>query len=283
MKIFIDGQYYDKSDARLSVFDHGLLYGDGIFEGIRIYRGKVFKLDEHLERLYRSAKALLLDIAMKREEMKAAVLDAVERNEKKEGYIRLIVTRGEGALGIDPVSCKRPTVIIIVADIQLYPEEYYKKGIEIITASSRRMPSDCLDPRIKSLNYLNNIMAKVEARQAGCLEAVMLNREGFVAECTGDNIFIVRHDELFTPAPHHGALDGITMQTVREIAEFLGIESHEAPLTRYDLYSADECFMTGTGAEIMPVIKIDGREIGEGRPGIMTQKLRKSFMELITA
>jgi branched-chain amino acid aminotransferase len=283
MKIYIDGEYYDKSEARLSVFDHGLLYGDGIFEGIRIYQGRVFKLAEHLDRLYRSAKALLLDIPMRREEMKNAVLDAVEKNEKKDGYIRLIVTRGEGALGIDPISCKRPTVIIIVADIQLYPEEYYKKGIEIITASSRRMPSDCLDPRIKSLNYLNNIMAKIEARQAGCLEAVMLNREGFAAECTGDNIFIVRRNELFTPAPHHGALDGITMQTVREVAGSLGIEAHETALTRYDLYNADECFMTGTGAEIVPVIKIDGRMIGDGRPGIMTQKLIKGFMELITA
>lgn len=281
MKIYIDGEYYDKADARVSVFDHGLLYGDGVFEGIRVYRGKVFKLKEHLDRLYRSAKALLLDVPVRKEEMENAVLDAVERNEKKEGYIRLIVTRGEGPLGIDPMSCERSTVIIIVADIQLYPEEYYKKGIQIITASSRRIPSDCLDPRIKSLNYLNNILAKIEARKAGCLEAVMLNREGLVAECTGDNIFTVRNNELFTPAPHHGALDGITMQTVMEVAESLGIKIHETALTRYDLYNADECFMTGTGAEIIPVIEIDGRPVGDGSPGVVTQKVTKGFRELV--
>lgn len=205
MKIYIDGKYYDREDAKISVFDHGLLYGDGVFEGIRIYNTKVFKLEEHIERLYRSARAILLEIPMTKEEMGNAALDAVKINEKENGYIRLIVTRGEGQLGIDPVSCKKATVIIIVSDIQLYPEEYYKNGIEIVTASSRRIPSDALDPRVKSLNYLNNIMAKLEARQAGYLEAVMLNKEGFVAECTGDNIFIVKNDELFTPSPYHGA------------------------------------------------------------------------------
>ncbi|MBI5025302.1 MAG: branched-chain-amino-acid transaminase [Nitrospirae bacterium] len=281
MKIYIDGKYYDKSDAKISVFDHGLLYGDGVFEGIRIYNGKVFKLKEHIERLYQSAKAILLEIPMPKEEMENAVFDAVKINGKKNGYIRLIVTRGEGPLGIDPTPCKRATVIIIVSDIQLYPDEYYKKGIEIITAPSRRIPSDCLDPRIKSLNYLNNIMAKIEARQAGCLEAVMLNKEGFVAECTGDNIFIVKHNELLTPAPYHGALDGITMRTVIEIAESLGIKTHETTLTRYDLYNADECFMTGTGAEVIPVIKIDGRVIGDGRPGNATRRLIEIFKKLI--
>ncbi|MDA8339531.1 MAG: branched-chain-amino-acid transaminase [Nitrospiraceae bacterium] len=280
MKIYIDGKYYDREDAKISVFDHGLLYGDGVFEGIRIYNTKVFKLEEHIERLYRSAKAILLEIPMTKEEMGNAALDAVKINEKENGYIRLIVTRGEGQLGIDPVSCKKATVIIIVSDIQLYPEEYYKNGIEIVTASSRRIPSDGLDPRIKSLNYLNNIMAKLEARQAGCLEAVMLNKEGFVAECTGDNIFVVKGVELFTPAPYHGALDGITMGTVMEIAETLGITTHETTLTRYDLYNADECFMTGTGAEIIPVIKIDGRTIGEGKPGSITEKLVNGFKKL---
>lgn len=283
MKIYIDGEYYDKADARVPVFDHGLLYGDGVFEGIRIYRGKVFKLREHVERLYRSAKALLLDIPMRTGEMENAVLETVKRNEKQDGYIRLIVTRGVGALGIDPVSCERATVIIIVADIQLYPEEYYRSGISIVTASSRRVPSDCLDPRIKSLNYLNNILAKIEARQAGCLEAVMLNREGFVSECTGDNIFIARGGGLFTPAAYHGALDGITRQTVMQVAESLGIPAHETALTRYDLYTADECFMTGTGAEIIPVIKIDGRKVGDGVPGPVTERLRKGFGELIMA
>lgn len=280
MKIYIDGKYYDREDAKISVFDHGLLYGDGVFEGIRIYNTKVFKLEEHIERLYRSARAILLEIPMTKEEMGNAALDAVKINEKENGYIRLIVTRGEGQLGIDPVSCKKATVIIIVSDIQLYPEEYYKNGIEIVTASSRRIPSDGLDPRIKSLNYLNNIMAKLEARQAGCLEAVMLNKEGFVAECTGDNIFVVKGVELFTPAPYHGALDGITMGTVMEIAETLGITTHETTLTRYDLYNADECFMTGTGAEIIPVIKIDGRTIGEGKPGSITEKLVNGFKKL---
>ena len=282
MKIYIDGSFYDRAEAKVSVFDHGLLYGDGVFEGIRIYNGKVFRLKEHIERLYQSAKAILLEIPLKKEEMENAVLETVEINRKEQGYIRLIVTRGEGLLGIDPVSCRKPTVIIIVADIQLYPAEYYKKGIEIITSSSRRMPPDCLDPRIKSLNYLNNIMAKLEARQAGCLEAVMLNREGFVAECTGDNIFIVKNRELLTPAPYHGALDGITMQTIMELAESLKIKIHRLTLTRYDLYNADECFMTGTGAEIIPVIKIDGRMIGDGTPGFVTERLISGFKKLVS-
>ena len=279
MKIYIDGRYYGRQDARVSVFDHGFLYGDGIFEGIRVYHGKVFKLREHIERLYQSAKALLLKIPMDSEAMERAVLDTVQLNRKKNGYIRLIVTRGEGLLGIEPSSCKKPSVIIIVSDIQLYPEEYYKKGIAIITSSSRRIPPDCLDPRIKSLNYLNNIMAKLEAKQAGCLEAVILNKDGFVAECTGDNIFIVKKDELHTPAPYHGALDGITRQTVIELAETLSIKTQETSLTRYDLYNADESFMTGTGAEIIPVIAIDGREISGGLPGAVTKKLIKSFQK----
>jgi len=252
MKIYIDGKYYDRAEARISVFDHGLLYGDGVFEGLRVYGGRVFKLKEHIERLYMSAKAILLDIPMTPDQMGNAVSEAVKVNGKENGYIRLIVTRGEGQLGIDPASCARPSVIIIVGDIQMYPDEYYEKGVAIITSSSRRMPSDCLDPRIKSLNYLNNIMAKLEARQAGCLEAVMLNGEGFVAECTGDNIFIVKNNELLTPAPYQGALDGITMQTVLELAESIGIKTHQTTMTRYDLYNADECFMTGTGAEIIP-------------------------------
>lgn len=281
MKIFINGKYYDKADAQISVFDHGLLYGDGVFEGIRIYNGRVFKLKEHIERLYQSAKAILLDIPMTKGEMEKAVMGAVKINKKENGYIRLMATRGEGLLGVDPSTCKRATIIIIVADIQAYPEKYYKNGIEIITASSRRIPSDCLDPRIKTLNYLNNIMAKIEARQANCLEAVMLNREGFVAECTGDNILIVKNDEILTPASNQGALDGITMSTVIEIANSLKIKTHKTALTRYDLYNADECFLTGTGAEIIPVIKIDGRVIGDGRIGAITRRLIKGFKELV--
>ena len=281
MKVYIDGKYYDRSDARISVFDHGLLYGDGVFEGLRIYNGKVFRLGEHVERLYQSAKAIFLEIPMNKAGMEEAVLKSVEINQKENGYIRLVVTRGEGSLGIDPAQCSRAAVIIIVADIQLYPEEYYEKGIEIITASSRRLPSDSLDPRVKSLNYLNNIMAKLEARQANCLEAVMLTREGFVSECTADNIFIVKNNELLTPSSYHGALEGITMSAVMEIAGSLGIRTHETTLTRYDLYNAEECFMTGTGAEIIPVIKIDGRVIGNGSPGKTTGLLIKGFRQFV--
>ncbi len=283
MKIYIDGKYYDKADAKVSIFDHGLLYGDGILEGIRIYNGKIFKLKEHIERLYESAKALLLQISMTKEEMETALQDTVKVNEKKDGYIRLMVTRGEGSLGLDPASCKRTTVIIIVDTIQLYPKEYYEKGMTVITASSRRIPSECLDPRIKSLNYLNNIMAKLEAKQAGCLEAVMLNTEGFVAECTADNIFIVKGGKLLTPAAYHGALKGVTRQTVMEIAEKIGIKSEETTLATYDIYTADECFFTGTGAEIMPVVKVDGRIIGNGMPGRITKMLVEHFRKYVLA
>ncbi len=281
MKIYIDGKYYDKADARVSVFDHGLLYGDGVFEGIRIYNGKIFKIKEHIDRIYESAKAILLEIPITKDEMKSAVLDAVKVNERKDGYIRLVVTRGEGSLGLDPSSCKKATVIIIVSDIQLYPKEYYEKGIALVTVTSRRIPSECLDPRIKTLNYLNNIMAKLEAKQSGCLEAVMLNHQGFVAECTADNIFIVKHEKLLTPSAYHGALEGITRQTVMEIAEKLSIKSEETTLAPYDLYTADECFLTGTGAEIVPVVKIDGRVIGSGVPGKITKMLVEHFRKYV--
>jgi branched-chain amino acid aminotransferase len=281
MKVYIDGKYFAREEARLSVFDHGLLYGDGVFEGIRIYGGKVFKLREHIVRLYQSAGAILLEMSMTEEEMEAAVIDAVKMNAKENGYIRLIVTRGEGPLGIDPRTCKKTTVIIIVSDIQLYPEEYYRKGIEIITASTRRVPPECLDPRIKSLNYLNNILAKIEARQAGCFEAVMLNTCGFVAECTADNIFIVKDKMLLTPAAHQGALEGITRAVVIDLGKSRGISTVETILAPYDLYNADECFLTGTGAEIVPVVKIDGRVIGSGEPGPVTEGVIQSFRNSI--
>jgi branched-chain amino acid aminotransferase len=281
MKVYIDGRYYAPEEARISVFDHGLLYGDGVFEGIRIYGGKAFKLGEHIGRLYESAAVILLGIPMTEEEMEAAVIDAVRVNAKENGYIRLIVTRGEGPLGIDPGTCKKATVIVIVSDIQLYPEEYYRKGIEIITASTRRVPPECLDPRIKSLNYLNNILAKLEARQAGCFEAVMLNTNGFVAECTADNIFIVKDKMLLTPAAHQGALEGITRAVVIEAAQSRGILTIETILAPYDLYNADECFLTGTGAEIVPVVKIDGRVIGSGEPGPVTEKVIEAFRNSI--
>lgn len=273
MKVYINGDFFEKENAKISVFDHGLLYGDGIFEGIRIYNGKIFKLKEHLERLYKSAKAIMLTVPLSFKELGKAVQDTVQINKKENGYIRLVITRGNGTLGIDPTNCKNATVIIIVDDIQLYPKKHYQKGIKIITASVRRISPDSLDPRIKSLNYLNNIMAKMEAENAGCLEAVMLNKEGFVAECTGDNIFIVKNKCLLTPSGSKGALDGITKNTVMHVSKKIGLPAQESELTQYDLYTADECFLTGTGAEIIPVIQIDGRAIGNEKPGPITQKL----------
>jgi branched-chain amino acid aminotransferase len=280
MKIYINGKFCDRNEAKISVFDHGLLYGDGIFEGLRVYHGRVFKLKEHIDRLFRSAATIWLTMEQTKEEMMRLVNEAVRINKKQNGYIRLIVTRGEGSLGIDPSNCTNSSLIIIVGDIQLYPAELYETGISVVTASTRRTPADCLEPRVKSLNYLNNIMAKIEANQAGVLEAIMLNHQGYVVECSADNILIIKDGILFTPATHHGALDGITMRTVMDIARSMGIEAREADLTRYDLYSADECFMTGTGAEIMPVTMIDGRKIGTGAAGVMTKKLLAGFHKL---
>ncbi|MDA8241638.1 MAG: branched-chain-amino-acid transaminase [Nitrospiraceae bacterium] len=283
MKIYIDGKYYDEDDAKISVLDHGLLYGDGVFEGIRVYNSRIFRLSEHVDRLYASAKAIALTIPVNEKEMEAAVAATVRANNTQDGYIRLIVTRGRGSLGLDPGSCDRATVIIIVGDIQLYPEEYYRAGIKLVTASTRRVPPECLDARIKSLNYLNNILAKIEARAAGALEAVMLNTQGFVTECTADNIFIVKDGRLLTPHPAHGALHGITMRTVSEIAKKQGIECAESAVTQYDLYAADECFITGTGAEVMPVISVDGRIIGDGKPGPVTLQLMEDYRKLAAA
>lgn len=283
MKIYIDGEYYDKDEARISVYDHGLLYGDGVFEGIRIYKGKIFKLDEHLKRLYDSAGAILLTIPMGREDLARAVQTTVELNQKQDGYIRLIITRGKGNLGLNPFTCEKASVIIIVDDIQLYPQACYDEGIAIITASVRRIPPDCLDPKIKSLNYLNNIMAKIEAIQAGCLEALLLNREGYVAECTGDNIFYIKNQVLVTPASSNGALEGITRNTVLDAAGKIGLECCVKSVTAFDLYTADECFLTGTAAELIPVISIDGRTIGTGRPGALTQDLKTAFLARVAA
>jgi len=281
MKIYIDGKFFSKEEATVPVFDHGLLYGDGIFEGIRIYNSRVFKLREHLIRLYDSAKAIFLDIGMSIDHMEKAVIDTVAANQTRDGYIRLVVTRGDGALGIDPSSCAKARVIIIVGDIQLYPEEYYEKGISLIISSYRRIPSDCFDVRIKSLNYLNNVLAKIEARQAGCLECIMLNGAGHVTECTGDNIFILKNGTLMTPSPLEGALDGITRRTVLDLAKSLGITASETILTRFDLYTADECFLTGTGAEIIPAVAIDKRIIGSGTPGLITKKITEAFKTFV--
>jgi len=280
MKIFIDGKYYGEKDAKVSVFDHGLLYGDGIFEGIRIYHGRVFKLKEHIDRLFYSAKAILLNMPMTHAELMAATVETCRKNKLRDGYIRLVVTRGVGNLGLNPNKCKKASVIIIADKIQLYPEEYYKKGLVIITVPTTRNLHSALNPAIKSLNYLNNILAKIEANNAGCEEAIMLNSEGFVAECTGDNVFIVKNGELLTPPLSAGALYGITRGTVMDLAREEGIKVSEPTLTRYDLFNADECFLTGTGAEIVPVVKIDGRVIGSGKPGKITRMLEERYHAL---
>lgn len=280
MKIFIDGQYYSEQDAKVSVFDHGLLYGDGIFEGIRIYHGRVFKLKEHIDRLFASAKAILLTIPMSHAELMRATVETCRANNLRDGYIRLLVTRGVGNLGLNPNKCKVASVIIIADKIQLYPKEYYDNGLTIVTVPTTRNLHSALNPAIKSLNYLNNILAKIEANNAGCEEAIMLNAEGFVAECTGDNVFIVKNGELFTPPLSAGALYGITRGTVMDIAREAGIKVSEPNLTRYDIFNADECFLTGTGAEIVPVVKVDGRVIGDGKPGSVTRMLEDRYHAL---
>jgi branched-chain amino acid aminotransferase len=281
MKIFIDGKLQNEHNAKISVFDHGLLYGDGVFEGIRAYNGRVFKLKEHIDRLFYSAKAILLEIPMTPAVLMKATLATIRANKLRDAYIRLVVTRGVGNLGLNPRSCKAPTVIIIVGKIQVYPAELYARGMEIVTVPTVRNLHSALNPAIKSLNYLNNILAKIEANNAGVEEAVMLNSEGFVAECTADNLFIIKNGELFTPPLSAGALYGITRGTVMELAAQSGMKVTEPNLTRYDLFNADECFLTGTGAEIMPVIKIDGRLIGTGKPGPHTSKLIGAYKALV--
>jgi branched-chain amino acid aminotransferase len=280
MKIFMDGKYYSERDAKVSVFDHGLLYGDGVFEGIRAYHGHVFKLKEHIDRLFYSAKAILLELPMSHAQLMAATVETCRANKLRDGYIRLVLTRGVGTLGLNPRTCKKPSVIIIADKIQLYPPEYYQRGLDIITVPTVRNLHSALNPAIKSLNYLNNILAKIEANNAGVEEAVMLNAEGFVAECTGDNLFIVKNRALFTPPLSAGALYGITRQTVIELAEEAGLKVSEPNLTRYDLFNADECFLTGTGAELIPVVKIDGRVIGTGKPGPITRRLEEDYHAL---
>jgi branched-chain amino acid aminotransferase len=280
LKIYIDGQFYPEADAKVSVFDHGLLYGDGIFEGIRFYNGRVFKLTEHLERLWDSARALLLTIPMSMEEMEAATLETVRQNGLRDGYIRLLVTRGKGNLGLSPDRCPKASVIIIAATIQLYPPEAYERGMTIVTCATRRMAPGALSPAVKSLNYLNNIMAKIEANLAKADEGLMLNEEGYVAECTGDNVFIVKRGEVFTPPIYAGSLRGITWQAVLDIATGLGLKVNVQQLTRYDLYTADEFFLTGTAAEVIAAVKLDNRVIGDGTPGPITNRIIARFREL---
>ena len=279
-QIYISGKFFPQEDAKISVFDHGLLYGDGVFEGLRSYRGKVFRLDEHIRRLYESAKAIWLEIPMSPDEMCGAVNESVRINKIDDGYIRLVVTRGAGTLGLDPNRCSNPQVIIIADAISLYPKELYEKGLEIVTVSVQRNHPAALSPRIKSLNYLNNILAKIEGIQAGCIEALMLNHKGEVAECTGDNVFLVRQGVLQTPPLEAGILEGVTRDAVIEVAKEAGIEVREMPLTKHDVYVANECFLTGTAAEIIPVVRVDSRTIGTGKPGPMTRDLEKRFKKL---
>ncbi len=282
MIIYIDGKFYPEEEAKVSVFDHGLLYGDGVFEGIRAYEGRIFKLEEHLRRLEDSAKAILLKIPLDRDEMRAAVLETCKRNKMKAGYLRLVVTRGKGYLGLSPDRCKKPTVIIIASELELYPEKYYREGLRVVTVPTWRNSPAALDPAIKSLNYLNNILAKIEGQQAGAQEVILLNPQGMVAECSGDNIFLIRDQVLITPKLSSGALNGITRNTVLEIAQEAGWKTREDDVRRYDLFTAEEMFLTGTGAEVIPVVEVDGRIIGTGKPGKHTADLIRRYHKLVT-
>lgn len=286
LMVYIDGKWYPKSEAKISVFDHGLLYGDGVFEGIRAYNGLIFKLEEHLIRLWESAHTLLLDIPMKRSEMEKAIIETLRRNQLLDAYIRVVVTRGTGTLGLDPWRCKKATVFIITDKIKLYPQKLYRNGLEIITVPTVRNLPEAINPSVKSLNYLNNILAKIEAKNSGCMEALMLNHQGYVAECTGDNVFMIKGGRrkgetlLSTPPVYLGALKGITRDAILELAEKAGIVCKERVMTRHDLFNADEVFLTGTAAEVIPVVKIDGRVIGTGQPGPKTKLLLGAFRAL---
>jgi len=280
MKIYIDGEFYEKENAKISVFDHGLLYGDGVFEGIRFYNGRVFRLEEHIDRLYDSSHAICLKVGLDKQTLTEALLQTIRLNELRDGYVRLVVTRGCGDLGLNPALCPRATVFIIASKITLYSEEKYEKGLEVVTCATRRIPHGALSPMVKSLNYLNNVMAKIESQQAGAGEGLMLNEQGFVSECTGDNIFTVKKGIIYTPPISSGALSGVTRNVVFEMAAELGITILEPNMTRYDIFTADECFLTGTAAEIIPAVKLDTREIGSGTPGPLTRKLIARFREL---
>ncbi|MHC1748412.1 MAG: branched-chain-amino-acid transaminase [Cellulosilyticaceae bacterium] len=277
--IYLDGQYVPENEAKISVFDHGVLYGDGVFEGIRAYNGRIFKCDQHVDRLFAAAKAIMLEIPMTKDEMKEVLLETCRRNAIKDGYIRLVVTRGKGDLGLSPINCPVPSIFCIAATIKLYKEELYKKGMPIITAAQRRNKATVVDPQIKSLNYLNNILAKIEANRAGASEALMLNHDGIVAECTGDNIFIVKEGVIYTPPIHVGILDGITRRAIMEVANELGYQVVEKEFTLFNVYNADECFLTGTAAEAIPVTSVDGRIVGDGLAGPITTAILRAFKE----
>ncbi|PWU07086.1 MAG: branched-chain-amino-acid transaminase [Verrucomicrobia bacterium] len=282
MKIYINGTFYNEEDAKISVFDHGLLYGDGVFEGIRLYDKCVFQLDPHLERLEYSAKAILLSMPWSREQIAEAVLETCRQNNLTNGYIRLVVTRGKGSLGLSPKGCNDPQLIIIAGQISLYAAELYESGLKIITVPTRRVAPGAFATQVKSLNYLNNILAKMEAAQHGYLEAIMLNEQGYVSECTADNIFIVSKGVMFTPNSSDGALKGVTREVLKKIVKELNITLRTTKLTRYDIWNADECFLTGTAAEIMPVVEVDGRKIGTGKPGAMTDKCLEVFRQKVS-
>lgn len=279
--IYLDGKFVGEDEAKLSVFDHGVLYGDGVFEGIRAYNGRIFRCEEHIDRLYAAAKAIMLNIPISKQEMTEVLLETCRKNNLKDGYIRLVVTRGKGDLGLNPLNCPVPSIFCIAADIQLYPEEMYTKGMPIVTAAQRRNKATIVDPQIKSLNYLNNILAKMEANRAGVPEALMLNHEGIVAECTGDNIFIIKDNVVYTPPIHVGILDGITRRTAMELLEKLGYKVVEKEFTLFNVYNADECFLTGTAAEAIPVTSVDERVIAEGTAGPITTTLIKAFKDYV--
>jgi len=280
MKIYIDGQFYDKENAKISVFDHGLLYGDGVFEGIRFYNGRVFRLEEHIDRLFDSARAIALNIGMDKSAVIEATLETIRQNNLQDGYIRLVVTRGVGDLGLNPMLCPKASLFIIASKITLYSADKYENGLDVVTCATRRIPHGALSPMVKSLNYLNNVMAKIEAQNAGAGEGLMLNEQGFVSECTGDNIFIIKNGVITTPPISAGALAGVTRSVVFDLASEFGIPIHEPMMTRYDIFTADECFLTGTAAEIIPAVKLDTRLIGDGKPGPITRRLITRFREL---
>jgi len=280
--IFIDGEFVRKEDAKISVYDHGFLYGDGVFEGIRVYGGNIFRLEQHLKRLYNSAKAIMLEIPYTSEEITAIIVQAIQRNGFKDAYIRVVVSRGKGDLGLDPYNCSNPSVIVIVEKLAIYPKELYESGLEIVSVGSRRNAPDVLSPKLKSLNYLNNILVKIEAHLSGASEALMMNSQGYVAECTADNIFIVKGNQVITPPGYIGALEGITREAIMEMADSLGYEVKEEPFTRHDVYVADEVFLTGTAAEVIAVVKVDGRQIGDGTPGETTKALLEEFRKQVT-
>lgn len=280
--IYLNGKFVKKEDAVISVYDHGYLYGDGVFEGIRVYDGNIFRLDQHLKRLYESAHSIMLEIPYSQEELTDLVCETIRKNELQSAYIRLVVSRGVGNLGLDPFLCKKPQMVIIAEPLALFPKALYESGIEVVTVPSRRNRSDVISPKVKSLNYMNNILVKIEAHLAGVSEALMLNDQGYIAEGSGDNVFIVKNNVIFTPPSYVGALEGITRNAIIEMAKEFGFELREEPFTRHDVFVADEVFLTGTAAEVIAVVKADGRVIGDGKPGQVTNQLLMGFRELVT-